>query len=226
MGGLIWETFMKAESYANLLGQLADALKRWVDKLSVDLYDESKFDRWFSACVYDARLKLLVRLGAERSGYLAELIDTTLNQVKEQGKKFTGATGRSLVIRDTPASALMEFSRVDDTRDSSWATEDMREQMIRCDRLFAAVDQAIHQTDPLTSGDDDRYTNRFETDGYLPKNLRKKLAGISDTTLKKYAKKVRQSEADQRRTQFPFPPGGLRIDMPVHSLRRTRYRDC
>jgi hypothetical protein len=192
MGRLAGETLMESVSYAELLGRLADALKEWANRLPLNRYaDSSEVDYSFNSSIEGAYQNLLIRLGAERRGTLMEPINAALSRVKEKGKEFAAACRGIFPTQgaweDVP---LMKIDYMDPeySNEFRWATEDICVELYKCDKLFEAIAQAIPKTESPGIDDDNNYKNRFEPVGFLPKELRKKLGGISKPTLRTYAK--------------------------------------
>ena len=61
---------MEPESHADSLGELADALKRWADD---PCNKDANCSFGFPFFVDDPLLQVMVKLGADRRGFLAEL---------------------------------------------------------------------------------------------------------------------------------------------------------
>jgi hypothetical protein len=183
---------MDSETYAQLLGKLADALKNWASALFYNERLHDEIDREFSRFVEQARLAVLVKLGAERRGSLSEVIDTGLNRVKEQSKAFV-AVSRRLRRRSYEDRYPRKFAdymghQVSFPPKAVHAADHLWIKLNECDELFAAIDRAIRQADSLGSDEGNTYEPRFEPEGYLSKDLCDKLGGIKTATLNKYAK--------------------------------------
>ena len=129
---------MEPKSFSQLLGKLADALKKWAGK-RYDRHDD--LDGMFDKIVHYPRLDVLVRLGAEQRGYLAELIDASLNRVKESARKFVDTAlhvrpggrrplGYRVFIRSIqPAQTRCSVDVIN-------AAEELYTELCKCDELF------------------------------------------------------------------------------------------
>ena len=68
---------MDSKSYVQLLGELADALKFWTNKLLYEAYSLHWEILEFPEYVTYQRLQILVKLGADRRDFLGELVDAS-----------------------------------------------------------------------------------------------------------------------------------------------------
>lgn len=201
---------MEAEGYTELLGELADELKSWAGALFYDdrLHDE--VDRAIGRFIDKPRLNVLIKLGAERRGLLADVIDAGLNQVKEQSRLFVAACKRTQrrKYQDPYARKFEQYLeyQVSFPPKAVHAADNLMISLHECDALFAEITRVIQQTDSPSSGEGKIYTPRFEPVGYLPKDLCERLAGIATVTLNKYAKgaRIRTPRKGQRNFRYSF----------------------
>ena len=179
---------MESESYSALLGELADALKRWTD----DLFNEdARCHFGFPLFVEDPLVLVLVKLGAERRGFLAELIDADMKGVLKRVTTFVAAVMREPVPdgRKSWEGATLDtiFSNYVPTAVAVLdAAIELRVALSKCDWLFCCIDQEIQQTDSPGREEGTGYILRFDSDGFSPKELYGALK-ISDKSLHKYA---------------------------------------
>lgn len=155
----------------------------------------------------------MVRLGAERRGFLGELIDDQLNQVKQDALAFASAcadqrrrdgTGIFKSPWKSKWSAMRMFSDRDLPQEIRSSAFQLSSALHNCDGLFDLIDREIRHVDFPGSDDDDCYKSRFGPGGFLPDELCKEL-DTTTASLNKYAK-------------------AIGIETPTKGQRNFRYR--
>lgn len=205
---------MAADTISSLLQRLNVAMNGWADRLPFD-QDDSDAMFEFDELVGDARLAVLMYLGAQRRDYLARCVDIALMRVKKAGVTFASECSKI----EPPGNldfwqglTLDEiFSQTETVDGLNNASVDLLEAMYRCSKVFSAINDSVNQVDTL-DGVHQTDSLTILPSRYSPGDLCRDF-GISDSSLNTYAKTAK----------VPTPARGKRGQ---HYSLNDRYSIC
>jgi hypothetical protein len=151
---------MEPDAFLSQLDNLADALQRWInwlpgDRDAAEHGNSRGFEFEFHEMVDIERLGVLATLGADRHGYLAELIDAALTCVVDKGKDFVAnCSGMSSPnVKYWQDVALAEIVRLEPACKGECvdAVLELMGAFYGCLRVFVAVAAALRQKESPNS---------------------------------------------------------------------------